>query len=66
MMQYSELLACHIQGMVSSPEMKIDETENKLQETTKISEDRLKQALAAESKLVKLKTAMQRYLFAID
>ncbi|KAG5383360.1 hypothetical protein IGI04_034830 [Brassica rapa subsp. trilocularis] len=49
-----------LKGMVSSLEMKIDETEKKLQETTKISEDRLKQALDAESKLVKLKTAMQR------
>uniref|UniRef100_M4EFF0 Myosin motor domain-containing protein n=1 Tax=Brassica campestris TaxID=3711 RepID=M4EFF0_BRACM len=49
-----------LKGLVSSLEMKIDETEKKLQETTKISEDRLKQALDAESKLVKLKTAMQR------
>ena len=47
---------------MSSLERKIDETEKKLQETTKISEDRLKHALDAESKLVKLKTAMQRYL----
>ncbi|CAN6866583.1 unnamed protein product, partial [Brassica oleracea] len=49
-----------LKGMVSSLERKIDETEKKLQETTKISEDRLKHALDAESKLVKLKTAMQR------
>uniref|UniRef100_A0A1J3HQP4 Myosin-6 n=1 Tax=Noccaea caerulescens TaxID=107243 RepID=A0A1J3HQP4_NOCCA len=49
-----------LKGMVSSLEMRIDETEKKLQETTKISQDRLKQALEAESKLVKLKTAMQR------
>lgn len=54
-------MACLIQEMVSSLEMKIDETEKKLQETTKISQDRLKQALEAESKLVKLTTAMQRY-----
>ncbi|KAL0737075.1 hypothetical protein Bca4012_013285 [Brassica carinata] len=49
-----------LKGMVSSLEMKINETEKKLQETTKISQDRLKQALEAESKLVKLTTAMQR------
>lgn len=54
-------MACLIQEMVSSLEMKIDETEKKLQETTKISQDRLKQALEAESKLVKLTSAMQRY-----
>ncbi|KAG5395292.1 hypothetical protein IGI04_025255 [Brassica rapa subsp. trilocularis] len=48
-----------LKEMVSSLEMKIDETEKKLQETTKISQDRLKQALEAESKLVKLTTAMQ-------
>ena len=54
-------MACLIQEMVSSLEMKIDETEKKIQETTKISQDRLKQALEAESKLVKLTTAMQRY-----
>ncbi|CAH2046544.1 unnamed protein product [Thlaspi arvense] len=49
-----------LKGMVSSLELRIGETEQKLQETTKISQDRLKQALEAESKLVKLKTAMQR------
>ncbi|KAG7612257.1 Myosin N-terminal SH3-like [Arabidopsis suecica] len=49
-----------LKSMVSSLEMKIGETEKKLQETTKISQDRLNQALEAESKLVKLKTAMQR------
>ncbi|KAH0869000.1 hypothetical protein HID58_076022 [Brassica napus] len=49
-----------LKEMVSSLEMKIDETEKKIQETTKISQDRLKQALEAESKLVKLTTAMQR------
>lgn len=48
---------------MSSLEIKIDETAKELQETTKISQDRLKQALAAESKVAKLKTAMQRYCF---
>lgn len=56
-------IVCLIQGMVSSLEIKIDETAKELQETTKISQDRLKQALEAESKVVKLKNAMQRYRF---
>jgi len=50
-----------MQGMVSSLEIKIDETAKELHETARISQDRLKQALAAESKVAKLKTAMQRY-----
>lgn len=50
-----------MQGMVSSLETKIDETAKELQETSRISQDRLKQALKAESKVEKLKTAMQRY-----
>jgi len=48
------------QALVSSLEQKIDETEKKFEETSKLSEERLKQALDAESKVVKLKTAMQR------
>lgn len=54
-------IACLMQGMVSSLEIKIDETAKELQETSRISQDRLKQALEAESKVVKLKNAMQRY-----
>lgn len=54
-------IACLMQGMVSSLETKIDETAKELQETSRISQDRLKQALEAESKVVKLKNAMQRY-----
>lgn len=46
--------------MVSSLEVKIGETEKKYEETSKLSEERLKQALEAESKLVQLKTAMHR------
>ncbi|CAA0163333.1 unnamed protein product [Arabidopsis thaliana] len=49
-----------LKGMVSSLEIKIDETAKELHETARISQDRLKQALAAESKVAKLKTAMQR------
>lgn len=40
--------------------MKIDETEKKFEETSKLSEERLKQALDAESRMIKLKTDMQR------
>ena len=48
--------------MVSSLEKKIDETEKRYEEANKISEERLKQALEAESKIIQLKTAMQRWL----
>ncbi|KAK7284191.1 hypothetical protein RJT34_18932 [Clitoria ternatea] len=46
--------------MVSSLEKKIGETEKRYEEANRISEERLKQALDAESKVVQLKTAMQR------
>ncbi|GER41677.1 myosin 2 [Striga asiatica] len=48
------------QSLVSSLEKKIDETEKKYEKTNKLSEDRLKQALESESKIIQLKTAMQR------
>ena len=47
--------------MVSSLEKKIDETEKRYEEANKIGEERLKQALDAESKVIHLKTAMQRF-----
>jgi len=47
--------------MVSSLEKRIDETEKKYEETSKLSEEHLKQALDAESKIIELKTAMQRF-----
>ncbi|KAJ7972561.1 Myosin [Quillaja saponaria] len=46
--------------LVSSLEKKIDDTEKKYEEANRISEERLKQALDAESTIVKLKTTMQR------
>ncbi|CAL0303281.1 unnamed protein product [Lupinus luteus] len=46
--------------MVSSLEKKIDETEKRYEEANRIGEERLKQALEAESKLSQLKNAMQR------
>ncbi|CAA2934072.1 myosin-6-like [Olea europaea subsp. europaea] len=48
-----------LKDLVSSLEKKIDETEKKYEETSKLSEERLKQAVEAESKIIKLKTAMQ-------
>ncbi|KAF5195221.1 Myosin [Thalictrum thalictroides] len=50
----------NLKAFVSSLEKKIDETEHKYEETKKISEERLKQALEAESKIIQMKTAMQR------
>ncbi|KAH1078270.1 hypothetical protein AAZX31_19G156800 [Glycine max] len=49
-----------LKNMVSSLEKKIDETEKRYEEANKIGEERLKQALDAESKVIHLKTAMQR------
>ncbi|KAJ8754564.1 hypothetical protein K2173_005725 [Erythroxylum novogranatense] len=49
-----------LKGMVSSLEKKIDETEKKFERTHKLSEERLQQAMDAESKIIELKTAMQR------
>ncbi|KAK8521766.1 hypothetical protein V6N13_021842 [Hibiscus sabdariffa] len=49
-----------LKAMVSSLEKKIGEAEEKFEETNKISEERLKQASEAESKIVQLKTVMYR------
>ncbi|XP_075488316.1 myosin-8-like isoform X2 [Primulina tabacum] len=49
-----------LKSLVISLESKIDETEKRFEETSKISEERLKQNLEAESKIIQLKTAMQR------
>lgn len=48
------------QALVNSLEKKIDENEKKYEELSNVSEERLQQALAAESKIIELKTAMQR------
>ena len=50
-----------MQALVSSLESKIDETERKFEESNRLSEERLKQATEAESKIIELKTAMQRF-----
>ncbi|KAG6418712.1 hypothetical protein SASPL_120916 [Salvia splendens] len=47
-----------LKALVSSLETKIVETEKKYEETNKLSEERLKQAMDAESVIVKLKTNM--------
>ena len=49
-----------LQAMVSSLEKKIDEAEKKCEETRRISEERLKQATEAESKITILHESMQR------
>ncbi|KAK9009786.1 hypothetical protein V6N11_036312 [Hibiscus sabdariffa] len=48
-----------LKAMVSSLEQEINETERKYEETSKISEERLKQATEAESKIIQLKIEMQ-------
>ena len=52
-----------MQALVSSLESKIVETEKKYEETNKLSEERLKQAMDAESLIVKLKTNMHTLVF---
>ncbi|KAL6526639.1 hypothetical protein OROGR_015729 [Orobanche gracilis] len=52
--------------LVSSLEKKIDETERKYEEMNNLSDDRLKQALEAESKIIQLKTVMQRLLLQLE
>lgn len=47
---------------MSSLEKKIDETEKKYEETSRISEERLKKATDAESKIIHLNNSMQRFL----
>lgn len=53
-----------MQALVSSLETKIVETEKKYEETNKLSEERLKQAMDAESVIVKLKTNMHTLVFS--
>ncbi|XP_047336364.1 myosin-6-like [Impatiens glandulifera] len=48
-----------LNALVSSLEQKIGETEKKYEEANKLSEERLKQALDAETKIIQLKTSMQ-------
>lgn len=56
-----------MKALVSSLETKIVETEKKYEETNKLSEERLKQAMEAESMIVKLKTNMHRLVvFVFD
>ncbi|KAK4341617.1 hypothetical protein RND71_040118 [Anisodus tanguticus] len=45
--------------LVNSLEEKIDETKKKYEETVRVSQERLKQVLKAESKITQLKDAMQ-------
>ncbi|KAK4750895.1 hypothetical protein SAY87_004377 [Trapa incisa] len=49
-----------LKALVNSLERKLDDTENKYDEMKKISEERLKQVLEAESKVEKMKSDMQR------
>uniref|UniRef100_A0A7N0TP54 Myosin-6-like n=1 Tax=Kalanchoe fedtschenkoi TaxID=63787 RepID=A0A7N0TP54_KALFE len=49
-----------LKALVGSLEKKIDETEKKFEDAKKISEERLNQAVDAESKIIELKKTMQR------
>lgn len=42
--------------------MKIDETEKKFEETSKISEERLKKAMDSEAKIIQLNNSVLRFL----
>ncbi|KAK8548937.1 hypothetical protein V6N12_061838 [Hibiscus sabdariffa] len=49
-----------LKAMVSSLEQEVNETERKYEETSKIGEERLKQTMEAESKIIQVKIEMQR------
>lgn len=51
----------HLQEKVSTLEQEISETQTKLEETTKLSEDRLKEAMEAENRIIDIKIDMQRF-----
>ncbi|XP_047269392.1 myosin-6 isoform X1 [Capsicum annuum] len=50
-----------LKALVSSLEQKIDETEKRYVEASKLSEERLRQVLDAESTIIELKTTMLRF-----
>ena len=47
------------QDLVDLLEKKVQETEKKYEEASKLCEERLQQVVDAETKLIKLKTSMQ-------
>ncbi|CAL0318531.1 unnamed protein product [Lupinus luteus] len=49
----------HFKDMVNSLEKKIDETERKYQECSKLSDDRMTQIMETETRMIDLKTSMQ-------
>lgn len=49
-----------MQDAVSSLELETSETQKKYEETSKLSEERLKEAMDAEAKIIDLKLDMQR------
>ena len=51
-----------LQDLVNSLERKIDETEKKYEESSRISEERMNQIIDTESRMIELKTNMQRFL----
>lgn len=65
MMGLMVLFTVVVQALVSSLETKIVETEKKYEETNKLSEERLRQAMDAESMIVKLKTSMHKLVFSL-
>ena len=54
-----------LQDQVNSLEKKIDETERKYEESNRLSEERMNQIIETESKIIDLKTSMQRFLWWI-
>ncbi|PHU13460.1 Myosin-14 [Capsicum chinense] len=50
-----------LKALVSSLEQKIDETEKRYVEASKLSEERLRQVMDAESTIIELKTTMLRF-----
>lgn len=52
-----------LQDLVGSLERKFDETERKYEESSRLSEERMNQIIETESKIIDLKTNMQRFSY---
>jgi len=60
------IISIWFQTQVSSLDQKIVETEEKFEKTRKLSEERLKQAVDAETTIVHLKKAVHEYSLCIS
>ena len=60
-----DLLIYCLQALVTSLEKRIDDADKKCAETIRVSEERLKKAVEAESKINNMNKEMQRFLISL-